>query len=409
MGIDINQLVIYRNILEDPIIKKYIQLIHEDETSVSYYALIHELLLQGEFLYDHLIKTLINTENTFTIQLEKHVDSHKLNPIWLKNDLTLIKSLFETDILALSQKASDEQSMLSHLLYAPETHTILMDYRAFFLELKGRSLTEEHCAVFTSLCKTYGIGKFAFHQAFYFTNQQTFHPIKDFSPLSWDQIYSYSYQKQQLYENTNAFVSGAPFHNALLVGSSGTGKSSSVKAIINLFSAQKLRLLQMHKGQLSHLPKVLEHISKRAFKFIIFIDDLSFEANEDEYKFLKSFIEGGIANEADNVAFYITSNRRHLIKEIRSERENDIHLQDFIQEMTSLSDRFGLTLFYEAPNQKVYLDMIEKMLKKQGEIISSEVLAVKARQWSLEHGGMSGRTAEQFVKYFFLQKYNELG
>lgn len=407
MGIDINQLVIYRNILEDGIVKNYIQLINEKETSVLYYPLIHELLLKGEFLFDHILKAIIDTENTFTIQLEKSFNSStQLNPMWLKNDLSLIKTLFETDIWEIAQKALDEQNMLSHLLYGPDPHSVIERFKEFFINLTSRSVTEEDCTEFTLLCRTYGIGKFAFHQAFYFTNQQTFHPIKDFNPLGWEQIYSYAYQKQQLYENTYAFVSGAPFHNALLVGSSGTGKSSSVKAIINLFAPQKLRLLQMHKGQLSHLPKVLEQISGRTFKFIIFIDDLSFEANEDEYKFLKSFIEGGIANEADNVAFYITSNRRHLIKEIRSERENDIHLHDFIQEMTSLSDRFGLTLFYEAPNQKVYLDMIEKMLGKQGEVLPPETLAVKARQWSLEHGGMSGRTAEQFVKHVLIEKIN---
>jgi restriction endonuclease len=122
------------------------------------------------------------------------------------------------------------------------------------------------------------------------------------------------------------------------------------------------------------------------------------EVNEDEYKFLKSFIEGGISNDADNVSFYITSNRRHLIKEIRSERENDIHIQDFIQEMTSLSDRFGLTLFYEAPKQKVYFEIITNMLKEYNVSIPQQELETKARQWSLENGGMSGRTAVQFVK-----------
>lgn len=406
MVTDTNQLVIYRNILEDPIIKSYIHLLNRTEVASLYYPLIHELLIKGDFLFDHLIKAIIDTENTFTLQLEKNSASDTLSSRWLKNDLSLIKNLLEVDPLVISKNASDGQNMLSHLLYGPEVHIIVESFRKFFLNMKGRSLTEVDCKEFISLCQSYGVGKYAFHQAFYFTNQQTFHPIKDFKPLSWDKIYSYAYQKQQLYENTYAFVSGAPFHNALLVGSSGTGKSSSVKAIINLFAPQKLRLIQMHKGQLSHLPKVLEQLSGRAFKFIIFIDDLSFEANEDEYKFLKSFIEGGVANEADNVAFYITSNRRHLIKEIRSERENDIHLNDFIQEMTSLSDRFGMTLFYEAPSQKTYLEMIGKMLEKYGEALSAEEIAVKARQWSLEHGGMSGRTAEQFVKHVLMQKAN---
>lgn len=149
------------------------------------------------------------------------------------------------------------------------------------------------------------------------------------------------------------------------------------------------------------MPKLLESLSDSVFKFVLYIDDLSFEVNEDEYKFLKSFIEGGIANDASNVAFYVTSNRRHLIKEVRSEREGDIHLQDFIQEMTSLSGRFGLNLTFESLTQKAYYQMVRQMVEDEGLKVDLETLDIEAKKrWSLRHGGgMSGRIANQFVKH----------
>ena len=162
------------------------------------------------------------------------------------------------------------------------------------------------------------------------TQQEQLTPVRDFSPLPWEQIYDYPVQKQELLNNTKALTEGRPYHHVLLEGASGTGKSSCVKAVANIFKDQKLRLIQLYKNQLCGLPNLLKSLNGSIFKFIIFLDDLSFESNDEDYKLLKSYIEGGIINEADNIAFYVTSNRQHLIKEVRTEREGDIHLQDYI-------------------------------------------------------------------------------
>ena len=233
--------------------------------------------------------------------------------------------------------------------------------------------------------------------AFYLNKSGGLTPIEHYEPMAWDHIYDYEHQKHQLYANTKALVEGRTFQHALLVGASGTGKSSSVKGVVQAFGHQKLRLIQLHKGQMERLPKLLNTLAKSAFKFILFFDDLSFEVNEDSCKLLKTYMEGGVTDVAGNIAFYVTTNRRHLIKEVRSEREGDIHLADFIQEMTSLSKRFGLTLTYEGLTQKAFFTMVQQMLEENQMFMEREEMEVKARQWSLRNGGMSGRVARQFV------------
>lgn len=261
---------------------------------------------------------------------------------------------------------------------------------------------------FVALLKKFGVGQFAFDHGFLVkTNADIleFTGVESIVTLAWEHIYLYERQKQALYNNTKAFVEGLSSQHTLLVGGSGTGKSTSVKTVAKLFASQGLRLIQMQKGQLIYLPKVLKALKNQGFKFIIFIDDLSFEANEDEYKFLKSFIEGSIMDDFSHVVFYVTSNRRHLIKEIRTERENDIHLQDFIQEMTSLSDRFGLTLIFENLDQKEYFDMVKAMATKQLIAYDEEELLRDARIYAMRHGKMSGRVASQFIKQIQVDRH----
>lgn len=391
-----SQLIIFRELLQDSLLSKYQDLLTNPNTNL-YYDIIHELITKDTDIKTYLVEKIIQTENDFTIRLEN--DKYKLTEAdykFLIHDLTILRKYLFIDTIDICDSVNDKDNLLNTVT-AKKVHPIVEEYLAFFQQ-SSYAVTASDCDSYVELCRKYGIGRFAFYTAFYYGGHGTFTPITDFQPLPWEHIYGYSYQKDCLYDNTKSFIEGKPFHNTLLVGSSGTGKSSCVKAIAALFADRKLRLIQMQKGQLHHLPTVLDVIGRRSYRYIIFLDDLSFEANEDEYKFLKSFIEGSVMSKNENVAFYITSNRRHLIKEIRSERENDIHLNDFIQEMTSLSDRFGLTLFYESPDQKAFLEIVRKMLDRYNIQMPDNVLLVKSRQWSLEHGGMSGRTAEQFVK-----------
>ena len=221
-------------------------------------------------------------------------------------------------------------------------------------------------------------------------------------------IIGYERQKQQLVDNTQAFLAGKPANNVLMVGARGTGKSSSVKALANEYYGEGLRLLQITKPQLVELPRIMEALRKFASKrFIIFLDDLSFEEFEIEYKYLKSAIEGGVEGRPENVLIYATSNRRHLIKETwkdRSDEQDELYRSDSINETISLSDRFGLVITFFSPDQAQYLAIIEHYLKKEGISLEPEELRILGHRWELEHSGRSGRTAQQFVNYYLGQK-----
>ena len=194
----------------------------------------------------------------------------------------------------------------------------------------------------------------------------------------------------------------------LLVGARGTGKSSSVKALANEYFSKGLRLLQITKPQLKNLPEIMETLRSYASKrFIIFLDDLSFEETDPEYKYLKSAIEGGVEARPDNVLIYATSNRRHLIRETWRDRvdgQDELYRDDSVNETISLSDRFGLIIYYYAPNQAEYLEIIRHMLKKQNIELEDDQLRVEGLRWEMTHSGRSGRTAQQFVINYLGQR-----
>jgi hypothetical protein len=205
-----------------------------------------------------------------------------------------------------------------------------------------------------------------------------------------------------LIENTESFIKGKSSNNILLYGERGTGKSSSIKALLNKYSSQRLKLVEVAKYQLNYFPQILQDIRQRAQKFIIFIDDLSFESDETEYKYLKAFIEGGVEVKPENAVIYATSNRKHLIQEKWSDRVKDdeeIHANDSIEEKLSLSDRFGITITYTSPNQEQYLKIVEELAEKSNIKMPLKELHKKALLWEKWHNTRSGRTARQFINY----------
>jgi len=408
------RLIIYRELNKDPIISSYNHMLHNsgDERLTNYYDIIGQLLILGKSLKGYIFHKMILTEHPILLSIASGNKISAFDKKCIRHDLSIVSSLLNGDIGEIISDIADKQELF-YEIYGELEDPIEIAYNHFFDSLaeilyidynNGHSsddrLTNYNVTEFIELIVKYGVGIYALHQVFYLKDTLELKPISTFEPRPFEMIYGYELEKTKLDNNTEAFIRGLSCHNALLVGASGTGKSSSVKAILKKYENTKLRLIQLTKSQLKYLPMVMKLIGQTEFKFIIFIDDLSFEVNEDDYKFLKSFIEGGITNEATNVVFYITSNRRHLIKEIRSERENDIHLNDFIQEMSSLSDRFGLTLFYQPPDQKLYYRMVEMMFKEAGMTYNQELVLLEAKQWSLRHGGMSGRVAEQFVKHY---------
>ena len=217
-----------------------------------------------------------------------------------------------------------------------------------------------------------------------------------------DDLVGYELQKERLVDNTRAFVEGRPANNVLLYGDAGTGKSTSVAALAPAYAEDGLRIVELYKHQMRALPDVLALLATRNLRFIVFIDDLSFEGEEVEYKYLKAVIEGGVAARPDNVLVYATSNRRHLIKETWSDRDDmehdgDIHRSDTMQEKLSLAGRFGLTINYSAPNRQLYHDIVAELATRAGIAMPEADLMRLADAWEIRHGGVSGRVAAQFI------------
>ncbi len=245
----------------------------------------------------------------------------------------------------------------------------------------------------------YGVGDFGLNKAFYMQDSGEIIPVSNLSGATFDDICGYELQKERLILNTRAFIEGLGANNVLLYGDSGTGKSTSIKAILNMFYEDGLRMVQIQKHQFVHLGSLTQKLKKRNYRFVLYMDDLSFEDFEVEYKYLKAAIEGGLEEKPENVLIYATSNRRHLIKETFSDREgsDDVHRNESIEEKVSLSHRFGLQIFYPKPMQEEYFKIVLHLAGLSGIEQDPEILIAEARKWGVSHGGYSGRTAAQFI------------
>jgi len=245
-----------------------------------------------------------------------------------------------------------------------------------------------------------GAGLFGQYSTFaWVSTQHRFRPIANPDPITFKDLIGYDYQKNTLVQNTLQFIKGLPANNILLYGDRGTGKSSSIKALNNRFAGEGLRLIEINKEDLSDFPVIIEMLRDRGLKFILYVDDLSFEAGETQYKHLKAVLEGGLETRPANVLIYATSNRKHLIKETFSDREEELHGNDVVQEKLSLSDRFGITLTYSTPDQEEYLTIIGQLCEHRRISLSWETITARAIQWERQQNGCSGRTAKQFVDH----------
>lgn len=280
--------------------------------------------------------------------------------------------------------------------------------QALSLKLESAADENEFFTYVTDFYKAYGVGMFGLNKAFRIKGrddgQVEFKPINNMDKVMLDDLIGYEIQKQKLTENTENFVQGRKANNVLLFGDSGTGKSTSIKAIVNQYYDQGLRMIEIYKHQFKDLSNVIASIKNRNYKFIIYMDDLSFEEFEIEYKFLKAVIEGGVETKPENILIYATSNRRHLIKETWNDRDdmesaNGLHRSDTMEEKLSLVNRFGCQICYSKPSQKEYFNIVVNLAKKSGVTMSEEQLCAEANKWELSHGGISGRTAQQFVNY----------
>ncbi len=273
-------------------------------------------------------------------------------------------------------------------------------------KLDAAASPEEIQEAICAFYRDYGVGMFGLNKAFRIRNDvdgtPELVPINNLEAVNYDDLVGYETQKKQVYDNTLAFIEGRTANNVLLYGDAGTGKSTTVKATLNEFYPQGLRLIEIYKHQFKDLSYVISAVKGRNYKFIIFMDDLSFEEFEIEYKYLKAVIEGGFETRPDNILIYATSNRRHLIKETLSDRsdmthEEDIHHSDTMEEKLSLVDRFGLNILYTKPTFEEYHTIVLRLAQKYGIDLPEEELIRKANTWSVRKGGRTGRIAQQFI------------
>ena len=266
--------------------------------------------------------------------------------------------------------------------------------------------------IVTEFYKEYGVGKFGLNKAFRIEesndlNSANIIPITRVEHVYLEDIIGYDIQKKKLIENTESFINGKPANNCLLYGDAGTGKSSSVKAIVNEYYDRGLRIIEIYKHQFRYLSDILEQLKDRNYKFIIYMDDLSFEESELEYKYLKAILEGGFGKRPENVLIYATSNRRHLIRESfrdKTETDEELHSRDTVEEKLSLSARFGEKIYYGSPDKKEFNGIVLSLAKRHGIDMDEKEILAKANMWELSHGGMSGRSATQFITYLQGQK-----
>lgn len=383
-----------------------------------FYDCMHRLLemaaqhgFSGNLWHCYLTNLLVNNENSYSMACEMRGEVEgSINQLVL-HDIAIYKDFFDFDFTEMMD-----------VLKAPEFGVIvdyespIRDSRRYSTKIRDRisRLAEqlaasdsalEMKAVLTQFYLEYGVGKFGLHKAFRVVHTEDgarIEPIRNISHVQLDDLIGYEIPKKKLTDNTDAFVAGRKANNCLLFGDAGTGKSTSVKAIANEYYDRGLRIIELYRHQFQDLNDVIAQVKNRNYKFVIYMDDLSFEEFETEYKYLKAVIEGGLEKKPNNVLIYATSNRRHLIRENYEDKEGrreDMHASDTVQEKLSLVYRFGVTIFFCGPDKKQYEEIVKGLAARYGITMEEEKLLAEAGKWELAHGGLSGRTAQQFIDY----------
>ena len=396
---DLDNLLLYRGILRDPLV----QLLRSDAAAAEKTAALikaaEELSLEGDIIFEYLLHLLAEDENPFSIMAEKsdgQIGASLQQAV--VRDITQLKQFFQSNL------TTPDDDLLQN--YQPTRSVPRAFINPLRLALKSPDAvgaSQTALATFTDHYVRHGYGDMARYTVFRWDLDLGLVPVRHPDRIQMDDLIGYERQKAVLTQNTEAFVAGRPANNVLLVGSRGTGKSSSVKALLNQYADIGLRLVEITKHDLRHLSSIMQALRERGKKFILFMDDLSFEEFEIEYRHLKSMMEGGVETKPDNVLIYATSNRRHLIKETWTDRTganaDDIHSWDTINEKISLSDRFGITLTFAPPNQDEYLRIVESMARKRNICLPSAELRAEAIKWETAHSGRSGRIAQQFIAH----------
>lgn len=426
---EVAKLILYRDLGENSILRKLAG-IFEDyekdqcsaaELTTRIYEQMKALLdlstmygFDENLWHNYLTFILLTNENSFSMTSEKVGANDGTVNHFAKADFKVFKHLFDYDFSSIERDLEiDCFSTVCHYKAIGKKErmynkNVSEKVQAVSRQIERAEDENEIFKIITDFYKAYGVGMFGLNKAFRIREDGSrveFLPVNNTEQVLLKDLVGYEIQKKKLVDNTEAFVKGLPANNVLLFGDAGTGKSTSIKAILNEYYDQGLRMIEIYKHQFQDLSSVIAQIKNRNYRFIIYMDDLSFEEFEIEYKFLKAVIEGGMETKPDNVLIYATSNRRHLIRETwgdRSDMEQDegMHRSDTMQEKLSLVARFGVTINFSKPTQKEYFQIVTELAKRYPEITLTDAeLCAEANKWELSHGGISGRTAQQFINY----------
>jgi len=371
-------LCIFRDLLEDPVLDALFS--HIKHPTVASYAEFVSLLYaaNGGDLGGYVKELCLNSENAFV----KTAGAKKSIPSYMKDAV-------EAELEVLQEvSALDKEALCAPLMY----NGFLPDFTTTGLCLKDIYLQRAE-----NIGK-YGYGIYAKYRMFCVEENGCIVPVLHPDKTELCDLVDYEHERGIVMDNTKALLAGKPAANILLTGDAGTGKSSTVKAVANALWSEGLRIVEMRKDQLRSIPKVLDELSSNPLKFVLFIDDLSFPADDDHFNALKAVLEGSVTAKSSNVVIYATSNRRHIIKETFSDREgDDVHRNDTMQELISLSERFGIHITFSKPNKQTFLNIVHHLANENGIDMPTDKLDLLAERFALERGGRSARIAKQFI------------
>ncbi|WP_342756369.1 ATP-binding protein [Kineothrix sedimenti] len=429
-----NELIVYKDFEEEALLYDMAWLMShydddffniEDKRALLYECMHHLIDLAGHhgfygnLWHCYLTNLLVNNENSYSKACEIRGEVGGTINQAVLHDIIIFKEFYDFDFSGMMELLGVEAFSLILSYDGCEQESKVYNERicksicTLAVKFTQNDSPEEMKATLTEFYKEYGVGKFGLHKSFRVSHDEdgvSIVPILNIAHVYLDDLIGYELPKQKLIENTEAFVEGRKANNCLLFGDAGTGKSSSIKAIANEYYDRGLRIIEVYKHQFQDLNDVIAQIKNRNYKFIIYMDDLSFEEFEIEYKYLKAVIEGGLEKKPDNVLIYATSNRRHLIKETFADKEgrrDQLHASDTVQEKLSLVYRFGVTIFFCSPDKKEFQEIVRKLAIRYKITMPEEELLLEANKWELSHGGLSGRTAQQFIDYLLGKRENK--
>ena len=413
--------IVYGRLEQEELLQDMVAFIEEeitDDCRKRGYRILRGLLeMAGSYGYGgnlwhcYLTHLLVNDENSYSCGCEiRGALEGTINEAVLQ-DMGLFQSYFQFDFLGKAKQAGISGFELVADYHRGAGGSRIYNHRicerilSLTRFLARASSPEEMKEGLTGFYRDYGVGKLGLHKAFRIEENERgweIVPISKIAHVHLDDLVGYEIPKKKLVANTEAFVYGRKANNCLLFGDSGTGKSSSIKAITNRYYEDGLRIIEVYKHQFKGLGDIIAQIKNRNYRFIIYMDDLSFEEFETDYKYLKAVIEGGLEKKPDNVLIYATSNRRHLVRERfsdKEERRDDLHSSDTVQEKLSLAARFGVTIYFGSPDKKEFERIVLELARRQNIRMDTKLLLAEANKWELSHSGLSGRSARQFIDY----------